>query len=139
MDAEPRTPRTRLELAEAIAAGGALRRRMEARLRQRFRLSAAEVDDIVQDVLLELMRHDEPVRDPEALAFRVLHLKGLQSIRRQNTRRETSIDAEPAGFDGPLDPDAPADLRALLRQSLAPVSPACRRLLRAHYLGVRTL
>jgi hypothetical protein len=50
MDAEPRTPRTRLELAETIAAKGDLSRRMEAHLRYRFRLSAPEVEDVMQDV-----------------------------------------------------------------------------------------
>lgn len=79
MDAEPRTPRTRLELAETIAATGDLRRRMEAHLRYRFRLSAPEVDDVMQDVLLELMRYDEPLREAEGLSFRILHLRTLSS------------------------------------------------------------
>lgn len=139
MDAEPRIPRTRLELAESIGAGGDLRRRMEARLRQRFRLSAPEIEDIMQDVLLELMRHDEPVRDAEALAFRILHLRGLQLLRYRSVRRETPIEADLGGSDGVTAPDAPADLVVLLRQSLAQVSPACRRLLRAHYVEGRTL
>lgn len=139
MDAEPRTPRTRLELAEFIAAGGDLRRRMEARVRQRFRLSAPEVEDIMQDVLLELMRYDEPVRDFEALAFRILHLRSLQVLRYKGVRREDPIEDE-ATLAGALPSrEAPADLLVLLRQSLAQVSPACRRLLRAHYLEGRTL
>ncbi len=139
MDAEPRTPRTRLELAESIAAGGDLRSRMEARVRQRFRLSAPEVDDVMQDVLLELMRYDEPVRDSEALAFRVLHLRSLQVIRYKAVRRETRIDDEVGLGDRLAGSDVPADLVVLLRQSLAQASPACRRLIRAHYLEGRTL
>ena len=90
MDAEPRTPRTRLELAETIAAKGDLRRRMEAHLRYRFRLTAPEVDDV------------------------------------------RTADDWPA-------PDLHPDVRVLLRQTLAQASPACRRLIRAHYLEGKTL
>ncbi len=139
MDAEPRTPRTRLELAEAIAAGGELRSRMEARVRQRFRLAASEVDDVMQDVLLELMRYDEPVRDFEALAFRILHLRSLQVLRYKGVRRECALEGGDLLPDGIVAPEPPADVHLLLRQSLALVSPACRRLLRAHYLEGRTL
>lgn len=139
MDAEPRSPRTRLELAEFIAAGGDLRSRMEARIRQRFRLSAPEVEDVMQDVLLELMRYDEPVRDFEALAFRILHLRSLQVLRYKGVRREDPIEDESVFADNLSAPGVSADLLVLLRQSLAQVSPACRRLLRAHYLEGRTL
>lgn len=139
MDAEPRTPRTRLELAEKIAEDGPLRGRMEAFVRQRFRLSAPEVEDIMQDVLLELMRHDEPVRDPEALAFRIAHLRALQVLRYKSVRREAPIEADLGPAERFAAPDAPADLVVLLRQSLAQVSPACRRLIRSHYIEGRTL
>lgn len=139
MDAEPRTPRTRLELAESIAAGGDLRSRMEAHVSQRFRLSASEVEDIMQDVLLELMRYDEPVRDSDALAFRILHLRSLQVLRYKAVRRETRVEDE-ASFDdragtGPV----PVELLVLVKQTLRQATPACRRLLRAHYLEGRTL
>lgn len=139
MDAEPRIPRTRLELAESIAAEGDLRRRMEAHLRYRFRLSAPEVEDLMQDVLLELMRHDEPVRDAEGLAFRILHLRSLQFIRNRGVRAESPLEAA-AIPDGDFPAPAPeADVLVLLRQTLAQASPACRRLIRAHYLEGRTL
>ena len=139
MDAEPRTPRTRLELAENIAGRGDLRRRMEAHVRHRFRLSAPEVDDVIQDVVLELMRYDEPVRDSEGLVFRILHLRTLQLLRRRGVRREEPIEddlrtAEDLPIQGP-----DADVRILLRQTLAQTTPACRRLIRAHYLEGKTL
>ncbi len=139
MDAEPRTPRTRLELAENIAGRGDLCRRMEAHVRHRFRLSAPEVDDVIQDVVLELMRYEEPVRDSEGLVFRILHLRTLQLLRRRGVRREEPIEddlrtAEDLPIQGP-----DADVRILLRQTLAQTTPACRRLIRAHYLEGKTL
>ncbi len=140
MDAETRTPRTRLELAEAIATQGDLRGRMEAYLRHRFRLSAPEVEDLMQDVLLELMRHEEPVREAEGLAFRILQLRSLQFLRTRRARPETPLESY-AGAEGNI--EAPSgsdpDVLVLLRQTLAQASPACRRLIRAHYLEGRTL
>ena len=144
MDAEPRTPRTRLELAENIASQGDLRHRMQAHVRHRFRLSAPEVEDLMQDVVLELMRFEEPVRDVEGLAFRILHLRTLQVLRYRGVRREEPIEWEPCEDDTKTGDDLPApdpqtDLLVLLRQTLAQASPACRRLIRAHYLEGRTL
>ena len=139
MDAEPRIPRTRLELAESIATKGDLRRRMEAHLRYRFRLSAPEVEDLMQDVLLELMRHDEPLREPEGLAFRVLHLRTLQFLRNKGARREEPIENDTRTADEWSAPDTRTDVHILLRQTLAQASPACRRLIRAHYLEGKTL
>lgn len=139
MDAEPRTPRTRLELAESIAARGDLRSRMEAHVRQRFRLSAPEVEDVMQDVLLELMRHDEPVRDSEALAFRMLHLRSLQVIRYKAVRRETRAEEDEELDDRAGTGEVPVEALVLVKQALRQATPACRRLLRAHYLEGRTL
>jgi RNA polymerase sigma factor (sigma-70 family) len=139
MDAEPRTPRTRQELAESIAAKGDLRSRMEAHLRYRFRLSAPEVEDVMQDAVLELMRHDEPLRDAEGLAFRILHLRTLQFLRNRGVRREEPIEDETRTAEDFSARDAGTDVRVLLRQTLAQASPACRRLIRAHYLEGRTL
>ena len=139
MDAEHRTPRTRLELAETIAAKGDLCRRMEARLRYRFRLSAPEVEDVMQDVLLELMRYDEPLREAEGFSFRVLHLRTLQFLRNKGVRREEPIEDDTKSADDWPAPDSRIDVHLLLRQTLAQASPACRRLIRAHYLEGRTL
>lgn len=139
MDAEPRTPRTRLELAETIAARGDLCRRMEAHLRYRFRLSAPEVEDVMQDVLLELMRYDEPLREPEGFTFRILHLRTLQFLRNKGVRREEPIEDDSKSADDLFAPDSRTDVHILLRQTLAQASPACRRLIRAHYLEGKTL
>lgn len=139
MDAEPRTPRTRLEFAETIAAKGDLCRRMEAHLRYRFRLSAPEVEDVMQDVLLELMRYDEPLREAEGFSFRVLHLRTLQFLRNKGVRREEPIEDDTKTADDWLAPDPRTDVHLLLRQTLAQASPACRRLIRAHYLEGKTL
>lgn len=140
MDAEPRIPRTRLELAESIAARGDLRRRMEAYARHRFRLSAPEVEDLMQDVLLELMRHEEPVREAEGLAFRILHLRCLQLLRKRGVRAELPLDSI-ARPDGDVEAASTpgVDVLVLLRQTLAQASPACRRLIRAHYIEGKTL
>ena len=139
MDAEPRTPRTRLALAESIAGPGDLRRRMEAHVRYRFRLSAPEVEDLMQDVVLELMRWEEPVRDAEGLAFRILHLRTLQFLRNRGVRREEPIEDDTKNADDLPGPSPQTDVLILLRQTLAQASPACRRLIRAHYLEGRTL
>lgn len=139
MDAEPRIPRTRLELAEIIATKSDLRRRMEAHLRYRFRLSAPEVEDLMQDVLLELMRYDEPVREAEGLAFRILHLRTLQFLRNRGVRREEPIEDDTRTADERMAPDLRTEVHILLRQTLAQASPACRRLIRAHYLEGKTL
>jgi len=139
MDAEPRIPRTRLELAGAIAAEGDLRRRMEAHVRQRFRLSAPEVEDVMQDVILELMRHDEPLRDADGFAFRVLHLRCLQFVRNRGVRREYPLEEAEVDVGALRAPALHADVRVLLRQCLSQATPACRRLIRAHYLEGRTL
>jgi len=139
MDAEPRTPRTRLALAESIAGQGDLRRRMEAHVRYRFRLSAPEVEDLMQDVVLELMRWEEPVRDAEGLAFRILHLRTLQFLRNRGVRREEPIEDDTKNADDLPGPSPQTDVLILLRQTLAQASPACRRLIRAHYLEGRTL
>ncbi|MBI5440422.1 MAG: hypothetical protein HY900_04335 [Deltaproteobacteria bacterium] len=139
MDAEPRTPRTRLALAESIAGRGDLFRRMEAHLRYRFRLSAPEVEDLMQDVVLELMRWEEPIRDAEGLAFRILHLRTLQFLRNRGVKREEPIEDDTKTADDLPAASPNADVLILLRQTLAQATPACRRLIRAHYLEGRTL
>jgi RNA polymerase sigma factor (sigma-70 family) len=128
-----------MELAENIAAEGDLRHRMAAHVQYRFRLSASEVEDVMQDVLLELMRHEEPVRDPEGLAFRILHLRCLQFLRNRGVRAEAPLETAFSPEGDLLAPDAQPDVLVLLRQTLAQASPACRRLIRAHYLEGRTL
>jgi RNA polymerase sigma factor (sigma-70 family) len=112
---------------------------MEAHVRQRFRLSAPEVEDIMQDVLLELMRYDEPVRDSEALAFRVVHLRSLQVLRYKAVRRESPVEDEVGFGDRAVTSGVPVELLILVKQTLRQATPACRRLLRAHYLEGRTL
>lgn len=140
MDAEARTPQTRLQLAESIAARGDLYRRMAGFVRHRFRLSPAETEDLMQDVLLELMRHDEPVRNAEGLAFRILNLRCLQVLRRRGVRAELPLDSDvPSGCDAEETILPDLDARAFLRQALSRSSPACRRLIRAHYVEGRTL
>lgn len=139
MNAETRPPRTRLELAETIAARGDLCRRMEVHLRYRFRLSAPEVEDVMQDMVLELMRYDEPLRDAEGLSFHILRLRTLQFLRNRGVRREEPLEDDTKSSDDWSAPDAQNDLHLLLRQTLAQTTPACRRLIRAHYLEGKTL
>lgn len=140
MDAVSGIPQTRLELAESIAARGDLCRRMEGYARRRFRLTASEVEDLMQDVLMELMRYDEPVRAAEGLAFRVLHLRCLQLLRRRGVRAELPLEMV-ALSDGDVEEPVQSepDIRIFLRQALSRSTPACRRLIRAHYLEGRTL
>ncbi len=138
MDAKPRTPTTRRELAESIATEGDLRRRLAAHARLRFRLPASAAEDLVQDVCLELMRRDGPVRDPEALAFRILRYECLHLLRSARCRREVS-EEEVSGLADRAVPDPSIELLAIVRQALAGVTPACRRLLHSHYVEGRSL
>lgn len=139
MDAKARTPTTRRELAESIAAEGDLRRRLAAHARLRFRLPASAAEDLVQDVCLELMRRDGPVRDPEALAFRILRYECLHLLRSARWRREVSEEEVSGLADRTSAPGASIELLALVRQAVAGVSPACRRLLHSHYVEGRSL
>lgn len=139
MDARSRTPKTRLELAESIATGGELSRRLEAHARLRFRLPASDAEDAVQDVCLELMRRDEPVHDPEALAFRILQYRCAHFLRARAIRREVLAGDVPGFADDLASPDRRVELNALLSRAVAEATPACRRLLLAHYVEGRSL
>lgn len=138
MDVEARAPRTRRELAQALAEDCALRRRLVLHARFRFRLSPVEVEDVMQEALYDLMRQDGPVREPEGFAFRVVHQRCLQYLRYRSVRPEVPIQAVPAEVDVPTGQPS-AEVGVLLREALAQVSPACRGLLRSHYLEGHSL
>ena len=54
-------------------------------------------------------------------------------------RREEPIEDDTKTPDDWSAPDPQTDVFILLRQTLAQASPACRRLIRAHYLEGKTL
>lgn len=134
MDVETGVPRTRLELARHLAADAEMRRRLVEHGRRRFRLSAHEIEDLMQETALELIRRDGPVREPAGLAFHVFHFRCLQYLRKRGVRGEALEGAADLDRADPGTGSQVTEATVLLGEALASVSAPCRRLLVAHYL-----
>ena len=104
----------------------------------RYRLSAADADDVGQSVWLGLLKHLNSIREPAALPGWIATATKRECLRvHDNRRRDLPVD--PASGDSILaaDPTAApvdeellaAERRAAVRAAFAQLQPHCRRLL----------
>jgi RNA polymerase sigma factor (sigma-70 family) len=139
------TPQDQKDVAELVRAARAgeeaawtgLVRRFDLRLRsaaRSYRLSPADVDDVVQTTWVQLFRHIDAVRDPAAVAGWLLTTAHRESLRRISaSNREVPTDAldlpQQPHNDGPEAHVLDAEERAILRGALATLPDRHRRLM----------
>jgi RNA polymerase sigma factor (sigma-70 family) len=97
----------------------------------RFRLSADECQEILQETLVELMQVQRAVARSDGLAFRIFYIR---CVKHANRQRSEGIKCE-------LDPETPdhpishrIDQHVLVRQGFMRISRFCRDVLTAHYI-----
>lgn len=97
-----------------------------------FGIDADDAQDLLQQTALDVVREQASIRHPWAYVTRVFYRQCCQHVRRAVLSRSRLAKG---GFPDVAAPEglAPEDLIAL-RQALGRISPACRGLLRAHYM-----
>jgi RNA polymerase sigma factor (sigma-70 family) len=139
MDVVPERPKAGVEVAEALLADREQRRRLWAYARGKFGIADEDVEDLLQETAMQVMRAAGPIRRPEGFVFEVFHAHCYRELKGRSTRPAEVALAEGHRTAIPSAPEGPPreDLLAL-RQGLSRISPRCRKLLRAHYLEGKT-
>ncbi len=123
---------TGIDAASELAADPFQRRRLAAWAYQRYGFSQDEVDEVIQDTCVDLMRVRKLVRSREGLAFRIFKFRCGKRLRAQKRHPEST------GHDAALAElavsELPADARVLLREAFGAMSASCRQLLLALYV-----
>jgi RNA polymerase sigma factor (sigma-70 family) len=127
------------QVADTVLRDPGRRGRLVAFAWCRYGIGAADAEDLLQDTALELLRHRASVQKPEGFVFTVFRsLCARFAASRRRRPEQTGLtglfEAMPAGAT----PEK-ADRQLALRQALAEISSACRRILAAYYVEGRSL
>lgn len=134
------TPLARTRFADSFAdLLPSLRPKIERVLR-RYRVSAQDAEDLIQDSLVILLQRWDEVECPEAWLIGTLKWRCVMHWRGARRQLAESVDA--AILDLLAEPQAPAQEKIALRRDLGraldQLSPRCRDLLRLRYgMGMR--
>jgi RNA polymerase sigma factor (sigma-70 family) len=140
MDDVPEQPTASAEVAEALMADREQRRRLSTYARVRFGIVEEDVEDVLQETALDVMRTAGPILRPDGFVFQVFHAKCCRHLRGRTARRAVLALADAHGTVHLSVPVGPGSEELLaLKQGLARISSRCRRLLRAHYLEGKSL
>lgn len=140
MDVVLEKPKTGVELAEALLVDPEQRRRLCIYARTRFGIAGADVEDVLQETALQVLRTHGPIRRPNGFVFQLFHIRCCEHLQRTTAHRALAAHANARGIPVPAErPRDTADDCLALRQGMARISPMCRRLLKAYYLEGKSL
>jgi len=139
MESDVSSPGSR-EIAQAVLLDGEQRSRLVAYARSRFGIESGDVEDLLQDTALELLRQRAVVRSPRGFTFKVFHLRCCRFIQARRIRRGVFAAGE-APQETACDATAveTADRRVELRVLLGTISSSCRKILLTYYIEGRSL
>jgi len=106
----------------------------------RFGIGKQDVEDLLQDTALDLLRQRQYVHSPQGYLFTVFRKRCVRFFRDRNATgvavevKETLLD--PASHPAELEK---FDKTLAVRQALCRISSVCRKLLAAHYIEGRSL
>jgi RNA polymerase sigma factor (sigma-70 family) len=128
------------EIAQAVLLDGEQRSRLVAYARSRFGIESGDVEDLLQDTALELLRQRAVVRSPRGFTFKVFHLRCCRFIQARRTRRGVFASAEaPQEIACDMTALETTDRRLELRELLGTISSSCRKILLTYYVEGRSL
>lgn len=135
MDVVPEQPRASIEVAEALLVDREQRRRLCTYARRKFGIFEEDVEDLLQETAMEVLRAIGPIVRPNGFVFQIFHARCCRHLRHRTAQRAVVALAD--GYDtiatsatnGPT-----AEEGLALRQGLSRISVRCRKLLSAHYL-----
>ncbi len=135
MDVVPERPKASVEVAEALLVDREQRRRLCTYARRKFGIFEEDVEDLLQETALEVMRAVGPILRPDGFVFQVFHARCCRHLRHRTAQRVVVALADGGDSLAISAPNGPTREEFLaLRQGLSRISVKCRRLLRAHYL-----
>lgn len=98
-------------------------------------LSANDIEDVLQETYVELLRYTAPIHNPDGFAFRVFQTRCCHLHRYRRRRPDTTATEEP--LESLAAVEAPAESRVLLAEALRRLTPRCRQLILAFYIDGR--
>ncbi len=138
MESEISSPGSR-EIAQAVLLNTEQRSRLVGYARSRFGIGPDDAQDLLQETALELLRHRSVVRSPNGFTFKVFHLRCCRFLRSRHENRRVFSEREPAEIACDTAGLEAADRNVELREVLAAISSACRKILLAYYIEGRSL
>lgn len=139
MEASTAAPMSGPAVAERLVLDEPLRERLIEIAAHRFRLDRETAEDLLQETAIELVRSAGLIQKPDGFAYRVFYTRCCHYLDRETGRRALRERAgPPTALPHTGEADA-LDLGITLRQALAQVSPACRKLLYFRYIEGRSL
>lgn len=137
---ETETPPTTREIAEAVLLDADQRKRLLSYARSHFGIGTEDVEDLLQETALELLRQRTLVHNPNGFAFTVFRSRCCRFVKAHQAYRAIFGD-EDCHFKGaphPLGPEK-IDSRLAMRQAFGEISASCRKLLVAYYVEGKSL
>lgn len=131
MSADPVRSHAGTDVAEALAADRGRRVELAAWAHGSLGLSSTDIEDVLQETYIELLRYPAPIHNPEGFTFRVFQARCCKLHRHRQARPDTS--ATNVGLDCLQAPAQAIDERLAVEQGMARLTPRCRRLILAYY------
>lgn len=127
-------PWTGPEVAEALALDTRQRKRLTDYARHRFEIEAAQVPDLLQETMMELLRRPGGINSPEPYVRRVFHVRCCRLVGREVDEREGRL-----AMPEPPRVDEVPDTRLLVAQALRSQPQRHRKLLSMYFLTGHTV
>ena len=131
MDADPGRPRTGAEVAEALAADRGRRDELSTWARISLGLASDDIEDMLQETYIELLRYPSPIHNPNGFVFKVFQARCCRLHRYRRCRPDAAASDEELEEVGA--PELPADHRLLVAEAMRRLTPRCRQLILAYY------
>ncbi len=131
MNEESARTQTGADVAEALALDPERRNALASWARGSLGLHQADVDDVLQDTYIELLRYPSAIFQPEGFAFHVFKARCWKLLRHRRSRPDSR--STDGGLRELQAPELPADDRVLVEQGLARLTSRCRHLILAYY------
>jgi RNA polymerase sigma factor (sigma-70 family) len=139
MDAGSESAKTGAEVAEELAVDTAQQQHLATYARAKFGISGEDVEDLLQETVLELLRTTCVIRRPAGFVFRIFHTRCCLYLERATMRRVATAGAQPEREDLHDPAYEATDRKLLLLHGFDRISSSCQRLLRAYYLEGKSL
>ncbi len=137
---EAEAARTSLQAAEAVLLDRKAQKKLFSYARSHFGIPVVDAEDLLGETVLELIRRPSYIRKPDGFLFAVFHSRCVRFAAGRRTRgREISIEGSPGDRSPVSALHETAYQRVAVREALAGISRACRRLLTAYYLEGQSL
>ena len=132
--------RTSLQAAEAVLLDRKAQKKLFSYARSHFGIPAVDAEDLLGETVLELVRRPSYIRKPDGFLFAVFHSRCVRFAADRKTRgREISIEGSPGDRASASALPEATYRQVALREALAFISRACRRLLTAYFFEGQSL